>query len=657
VAAANRVIRIVAEDKASTPSPATDSFNTLTGTGTRPTNNSLLVTPNVAIRAGQLVMLGSGEQAYASRIASYNAGTIVLSDAIDTAITAYIIYLDSHQKASHSVDVVPYITGIENTVAQTTGLSTDVLRGANGTYSIEQHASNTFKVSGFNLGGAGYLPSSRVSAAPITAPSGTTPVTTLVNSNELTISKAAVNLGRSGYYTVFVNTVPSINIEYVISNPRSNKWTDTRYLWVWFNTQLNGANFNNQTYYYPDMMMEGVQPIFSYTNDNDGYTYRTTNDTTTTAKAGLWYERQTALAYADAVYWILSVEDAFSGVSIGFLQLNRDATGGAAVGTAGNNFIEIIGEDFQSRQLNRFKYPKLIAETSAGNDANIYISYYDDEASQKNLTFISFQASAANATNMTQATNDNTRASPVVVIPGTASASSQFYDMAKLGTTGGLAVAYYDETNSILKLAWSANAYVPATNLTNAAATWNTITVDANLFTGSHVSMVASGTKLYLAYYDSGDANLKFARIAWDGSATAPVVDGVVFVDKYLSIGSWTNIQLIDRDGVGAGTAQPHITYYSDSYNGTRKSLRMAYPNFDATSGAILHGVTGTNGENETYSGSWEIIAVPTLTTPKGGMEQFNHMQIGQYPINTYNMPVVGWLGDKLEYAKLQPNN
>jgi len=85
--------------------------------------------------------------------------------------------------------------------------------------------------------------------------------------------------------------------------------------------------------------------------------------------------------------------------------------------------------------------------------------------------------------------------------------------------------------------------------------------------------------------------------------------------------------------------------------------LRIAYPNFDATSGSISHGVTGINGENETYSGNWEIIAVPTLTTPKGGMEQFNHTQIGQYLTNTFNMPIVGWLGDKLEYAKLQPGN
>ncbi|GAB1457169.1 hypothetical protein MASR2M48_24770 [Spirochaetota bacterium] len=137
------------------------------------------------------------------------------------------------------------------------------------------------------------------------------------------------------------------------------------------------------------------------------------------------------------------------------------------------------------------------------------------------------------------------------------------------------------------------------------------MTVDADLFTGSHVSMIASGSKLYM-YYIDGDANLS-PRISWDGSATAPVVDGRAFIDKYLSVGSWTKIDLIDRDGAGSGTIQPYITYYSDSYNGTKKPIRIAYPNFDATTGTIRHGVTGVNGERLVLRRMGNR-AVPTLT-------------------------------------------
>jgi hypothetical protein len=38
-------------------------------------------------------------------------------------------------------------------------------------------------------------------------------------------------------------------------------------------------------------------------------------------------------------------------------------------------------------------------------------------------------------------------------------------------------------------------------------------------------------------------------------------------------------------------------------------------------------------------------------------MEQFAHTIIGAYVGNTLNLPVVGWMADYIEYAKLQPNN
>jgi hypothetical protein len=68
------------------------------------------------------------------------------------------------------------------------------------------------------------------------------------------------------------------------------------------------------------------------------------------------------------------------------------------------------------------------------------------------------------------------------------------------------------------------------------------------------------------------------------------------------------------------------------------------------------HGVLGS-GTSTAYSGTWEIMTLPTITVPKGGMEQFNHTQLGTYVNNTQTLPVVGWLGDKIEYGKLQPNN
>jgi hypothetical protein len=326
-------------------------------------------------------------------------------------------------------------------------------------------------------------------------------------------------------------------------------------------------------------------------------------------------------------------------------MLNRDANYTAAVGTADTDCIEIIGEDYNSRQLNRFRYPKLIVE-GPDTAALIYVTYYDAHPSEKGLTFLSLRATGVNTSNLTQAVGDATRATQVLVLPGTAGGNcSQYYDMVKVNSTD-IAVVYFDETAGTLKMQYSSNAW-DVNNLTNTGATWTTVTVDGSALTGGHVSATSDGTYLYVAYYDAGEANLKFSRITWATKAVQTYV-----IDSYLSVGTWTQVQVFN--GV------PYITYYSDSYNGTKKPVRIAFPT-DGNGGVSVantttHGVLDS-GASEAYSGTWEIMTVPTVTVPKGGMEQFNHTQLGTYTNNGLTLPVVGWLGDRIEYGKLQPNN
>ncbi|TAH55003.1 MAG: hypothetical protein EWM51_04440 [Treponema sp.] len=562
--------------------------------------------------------------------------------------------ISTNNVPGYQVDVVPYISSITNP----TGLSVDVLRGSTGKYSVEYHATNTLTVNGFNLGAAGNLPSARVSPAVITAPAGLAPATTLVSAQQITVSKA---LTRSGYLTVFVNSIPSLNnvtdtntaeyhSEKEVTKVYSERWTDDRYLWVWNLTQVLPAA-TTQTFYYPSMIMEGNQPIFTYCNDNEGSTRRTTSDVASARRATLWFERQTSVAYADGAYWILSVEDAFSVGAIGFLQINRDGNVAAPYGTAGNAVIELIGEDYTSRQLNRFRYPKLLGETN-GAGADLYVAYYDMHPSHQNITFMALRATAANTTaaGFTQATNDDTRAGPAFVLqPAEAGAGfSQYYDMVKYGANN-IAIVYYDEVMSLLRLAYSTNA-TTGNNVANAAATWTTITLDTDLYAGSHVSMTNDANYLYVAYYDSANANLKTVRVAHATmTASAPVV-----VDSWLSAGTWTNIQMMDFDGMGTAYENvPVISYYSDSFNGTKKPVKLAFPIGYAN--VTNHGVL--NATSEAFSGNWEIMTVPAVTAPRGGMEQFNRTQIDVYTNNEMNLPVVGWLADRLEYAKLQPNN
>ena len=68
----------------------------------------------------------------------------------------------------------------------------------------------------------------------------------------------------------------------------------------------------------------------------------------------------------------------------------------------------------------------------------------------------------------------------------------------------------------------------------------------------------------------------------------------------------------------------------------------------------MLHGTT-SSGVDDEYSGSWETMTIPAITSPQGGATTFNKVQLGLYSTNT--LPVIGWQGSKLEYGKLQPNN
>jgi hypothetical protein len=163
-------------------------------------------------------------------------------------------------------------------------------------------------------------------------------------------------------------------------------------------------------------------------------------------------------------------------------------------------------------------------------------------------------------------------------------------------------------------------------------------------------------SRLYIAYYDFDNADLKLAKVNWN--AGAPTLGDVsrVNIDNYLSAGSWTSIMMVnDANLTGVASAQPMIAFYSDSYNGTKKPIRLAFPKFDTT-GTLAHGTT-SSGLDETYSGDWEVITVPATSTPQGGADQFNRVKIGAYTASGLTLPVLGWQGTKLEYAKLMPNN
>jgi len=196
--------------------------------------------------------------------------------------------------------------------------------------------------------------------------------------------------------------------------------------------------------------------------------------------------------------------------------------------------------------------------------------------------------------------------------------------------------------------------------LREGASGWNNMDIDTKINNGQHVNMVTDGTYLYISYYDYDDSNLNIARVRWNSGSPDNIK--ILNVDNYLSAGTWTNLQMMDlsllTDTTGyLNTSQPVIAYYADSYNGSKKPIRFAFPRFDSTvtdQTTLKHG-TLSDGADEEYSGYWEIITVPAITPPKGGSWTFNKVQFGANLGG--NLPIIGWLADTPEYAKLMPNN
>ncbi|MCD6398167.1 MAG: hypothetical protein J7L71_11575, partial [Spirochaetaceae bacterium] len=560
--------------------------------------------------------------------------------------------LPNQDTGSMTVDEVPYISKIENISGY--GVANDVIRTATGGYSVDQDTSlsNLLRIYGFNLGSS---PSVFVSTDPANPAAGediSANVQAGGSNNLIEISKDII---FSGYLTLQVNGIYSINNvnnntieenkEKIVYLPVSEQWTDDRYLYLWDTTMVL-PSVNNQTFYYPDMIMENNQPIFSYNDDNSGRTRRTTGDSSSQPLGGLWYERQTSIQRDDnGNYWTLSVEDAFSGGSIGFLYMNRDRNASAAVGTPGNNFIEIIGEDYIDRQLNRFRYPKLILSGPA-NNSQAYIAYYDFHNSVKGLVVSAFNISGQNSSTFTEPGNDSQRSVDLIDVPGTIGGnSSEYFDIEVVGSL--LTIAYYDEASSSLIVQFNDTGLDANGKLIDGSAGgWGSITVEDGTYAGSYVSAANDGVNVYLSYYDIGNANLKMAVIPvtmLDRVSPSGAISKYT-IDSYLSVGSWTQIEI--------NNSVPVISYYAESYGGTKSSIRYAFPTTNIAGlddGVLINSSTDINE----YSGKWEIVTVPAISVPVGGMPQFNHTQLGFYA-DTTSLPVIGWLGSKLEYSKLK---
>ena len=632
-------------------------------TGTRKGDRGMTLHADHTAVKHQFIRLYQGEKSYLVQVdtVSTDGKTVAWKDtSVPTDITTYRLYDNASNNVEFAVNVVPYITGIENAAGQ--GLSNSVIRASDGTYSMNYSDSTDpskiekMTVKGFNLKPASGDPTATIG--------GVTATVSDVSGNQIKISKKA---SKSGDLVITVGTVESINNkvditkpynqEKDITNPSSNLWTAKRKIVFWENKQVCTSK-TDQTFYYPSMVMSGNQPIFAYCDNNDGYTWRTINDDTSAKRTGMWYARNAVLAKTtDDKYIIITNEDNFSQNNAGFLYVALDDTPqGAKIGESmypsKKGEIELCGADWDgtvnggssdARYLNRFRYPNLIVDGVRAN-LQIYVSYY--EAKKKQIQFFAFKVTQPNSwtynTNLVEPGKDfEIAGNGNLAVPNTTGGnSSEHTAMAKVGT--GIYIAYYDAASTTLKLAYSKSPLL-ATGLANTntglgtgCAAWSTLEVDNGTLTGQYVSMVAAGSKLYIVYHDAANSALKLAVVETSGAAAA--VTSEVIVDAYQSVGYKTGITMVN--------GLPYISYYNNAQAGTKSTIKLAYPKNTASIG--LAGAD-TNGA---FTGNWISMYIPSIGVPNVSIPEFNRVMIN---VDSSAKPVLAWLGDPfIEYTKMK---
>jgi large repetitive protein len=250
---------------------------------------------------------------------------------------------------------------------------------------------------------------------------------------------------------------------------------------------------------------------------------------------------------------------------------------------------------------NRVQQPKMTTYID-GATARVFMSYYDDISGQLRYRAGTVAGAADTPTFGGALINhDNVAGGSAPGFHTVASSANAFkpgqYSAIGITNDGLVAVmAWYDADARRLVYSWNNSPN------TASAAQWQTNAsyIDEE-FTGWYVDLaVDSDNGIHIAYYNSSSGDLKYAYMS--GYNAAPEI---VTVDSYLSTG--TNVSIAVRQ-IGANQV-PYISYYMGAYTSTSFSLRTAWRTNMAN---LLNGA-----ELDRFTGHWEVMTVPSGNIPK----------------------------------------
>ena len=459
---------------------------------------------------------------------------------------------------------------------------------------------------------------------------------------------------------------------------------DDRYLRVF---DMKDTGMKNG--YYPNMIMDGNDPVFGYIDLNGiNERYRSTSvpaNGTFGYKAGCYQTQRAKFSGTDGSLVGGNIDYMLGTISADQVAMAKDEAGkyfyasvynyaGATMNVVYNSYAEdhTWGSRWNTRRdgwatgtgysgyegdyseydsnnaialetvnygngllIGRYQGMKLKVKgnSTTNTGASVYMAYYDDNTTNKDLIFRTFKVGAKTfgvntLKNGYSNLPDNNTSGRITV----GSSASKYLD---LGVTSDnrVVIVYYDNNDSKLKLKYSSAAIDGSSITPN--VTWQDASVEFPDYVGSYVSMaIDSNDGIHIAAFDASDSDLVYMYLS---SYNSNKLEKHV-IDQSGSVGNWTQIKLNSSN-------VPYISYYNSTEAGQRDAVKLAYAN--ATAGNITAGV---DSDNYT-TGSWEYMTVPAITPPQGGDPKFQNVCLD---FDSAGKPVVGYLGTNLEFGKWQ---
>lgn len=579
--------------------------------------------------------------------------------------------------AGITVDVVPYVTSVSTKASAVKDL---IVRSTTGEYSVPQGVASVIDVFGYNLApgpGDVFISTDAAGTAGIDA-------LTVRAANDASAAFAVDgDAGTSGYLQVRTNGILAINNtndDTLTQNQEhslfmnNRLWTDNRFVRFF---EVNDTGLADA--YYSTMIMDGDVPEYVYVDDSaagDQLYRRGMGDGSadTGLLRGLGFV-QSGFARDDGGHsYQVTQHDMTQGSMVFIFDDYTDGAGNGATQPFWT-WYDDAGLDYDryndnnalrfetlalggTEKMNRYQRPKIVVDGNADTTANVAMAWYDVQEGriyarnfQIGTTVANQQRRLAGAFRTNMPENNDTAMDArrwAITDPGAGTPEGASTDF-QIGFTDAnvLVVVYYDESDGTLKLKYSTttdNGTTPASltgaNPTTAIFFSNPVTLTP-VYSGTYLSMdiatdgnAGTADPIHLAYYDSANADLKYTLL----DSYADTTPQTVTVDANFSVGIWTDIAVDPSNG------KPVISYYNNSENGTRDSIRLA-----AYTGGMTTIESGIDAFGD-VTGSWEAYTVPTNSVPQGGIPEFQKTHIG---FDTNGDIIVSYLGNNLEYVRM----